>query len=875
MIKHYLLVAFRNFRRTPVIAAVNVLTLSLGLICFVAAYAIVSYWNHAETGFARAERTYVMSSDLTLRDGSVATGEMARSPDFLADYLKTDFPQLEAVARARTGADIAVTVDGVAQRLPVSYADPEFLDIFDLPFLKGDRATALDQPEGVVLTKAGAMKLYGTADVVGRHLRVSDVDATVTGVISDIPQPSHIGDKQSSILRFELLVSYRLYDRFVERFLAAQMEQMRARGRAPQQPANGGQGQANQANGGQKQPPPQNQPPQMQNWLGGYCCMTYVVLPEDGSLTASRFKAGMAEFVERHVPETQRSIAEVKVGALPVGDLVVSNLNSLLFARTAPGLSVTMVLMALGGLVLAVAGLNYANIATARATQRAREVGVRKAVGAARRQVMFQYILEAALLTTVALGVALVVLQLLRRPLMNAADVDVGLVDGSGAGFWLFLVAVIAGVSVLAGAYPAFVLSRVRPMDALRLGKVKTGPRFVPSLLVGMQFAAASFLMIAVIVMYMQNRDLRRTGLGAQEDPTLVITNISQFTGVQPELLRDELARIPQVTSVSGSSAMLWSMNVGLNILSRSPEESAKQISAMQLPVDYGYFDSSDIRLLAGRVFDRAHGEDAPRAQQVPGQPGGAPINIVADDTFIRQLGYKTPQEAVDTLVYMPERLTKAFGGTGPQPMRIIGVVETRTQAFLGLGASSTVYQLNDLPMYVLARVDKADVSGGRAAIEALWKRLSPTQPLIMQFSDDLFEQSYKTFGTINSAFAGLAIFALVISAIGLFGIAIQVTSRRLTEIGVRKTIGASTRQIMGMLLTDFSKPVVVANLVAWPLGFLAARLYLNVFMHRISLNALPFMASLALAILIAWVAVGTMAWKAARANPAKVLKYE
>src|SRR5690606_30911638 len=127
MIRHYLLVALRNFRRSPFVAAINVLTLALGLICFVAAYAIVSYWDHAEMGFAKAQRTYVMSSDLTLRDGSVATGEMARSQDFLGDYLKTDFPQIESVARARAGGDISVTVEDRAQRLPVAYTDPEFL----------------------------------------------------------------------------------------------------------------------------------------------------------------------------------------------------------------------------------------------------------------------------------------------------------------------------------------------------------------------------------------------------------------------------------------------------------------------------------------------------------------------------------------------------------------------------------------------------------------------------------------------------------------------------------------------------------------------------------------------------------------------------
>ena len=229
----------------------------------------------------------------------------------------------------------------------------------------------------------------------------------------------------------------------------------------------------------------------------------------------------------------------------------------------------------------------------------------------------------------------------------------------------------------------------------------------------------------------------------------------------------------------------------------------------------------------------------------------------------------------MDKLVYIPESLTKAFGGTAAQPMRIIGVVENKPLHFMGLGATSSVYFLRPDPMYQIARIKASDISGGRKAIEAAWNQLAPDVAINFQFMDTMFDQSYQIFGRVNQVFIGLAAFAFAISVIGLIGMAIQVTGRRVREIGVRKTLGASTRQVTRMLLADFTRPVIIANVIAWPLGFLAAKMYLTVFIHRIVLTPTPFVLSLVITVLIAWAAVGTQAFRAARVKPATVLRYE
>lgn len=831
MLRHYLTMALRSFQRRPFGTTVNVLALGLGLACFVAAYSTVVYWSGAERHFAAADRTYAITANLALRDGSVATGVVPHTGDVVARYLATDFPELEAVIRARSGNgnDVSFTTGEKKARLQLVYADPDFLDAFDLPFTAGDRATALRQPSSVVLTESAALRLYGIPNPIGRSIQIStDKPATVTGVIADIPQPSHMGPTASAFLRYEVLASWDV----VERLLAV------ARG--------------------------PNARPQ-ENWLDT-CCVTYVVLPADGSFSEAKLKAGLADFARRHLPADQAAVADVQYDAVPIRSLMVAGIDVLIFAGNRVAVSITTLLLLLGGLVLVVAALNYANLATAQATARAKEVGMRKVVGAARGQVMFQYVLEATLLAAAGLAVAVLAIVLAAPAIRRYAEVDLTLGLTSSAGFWILLVGLVAVVGVLAGAYPAFVLSRVPPSQALRSGKLRGGPRILPAVLGGGQFAAASFLLIAVLVMLAENRELRQTGLGSARDPLVTITNVPFFTKVDPETFRNDLLRIPTVRSVTSVGAIPWSSEIGTGAFRRTEDRSASNVVTYQNAIAHDFFATMDTPVLAGRVFDRDHGEDMFQARR----PNGMPPNLVVDRALAEQLGFPSPQAAVDQVVYMP-----SVEENGPVlPVRIIGVVENRPLHFLGLGATSNAYFLNDNQWYVIARIAANDIPATRAAIEAAWDRQAPAIAISFRFMDALFEENYLTFGRVNAVFNGLALFALVISAIGLFGMAVHTTSRRLHEIGVRKTLGANARQIGVMLLRSFGKPIVIANLIAWPLAFIAVQAYLRVFLHRIPITPAPFLLSLGITLLIAWIAVMGQTWRASRVTPSRVLRY-
>jgi putative ABC transport system permease protein len=851
MLGHYITIALRNLRRTPLTAAVNVIALALGLAAFVTAYGVVSFWEQSERHFTNVDRTYVITAGLEARNGSISTGERPTTNRLYADYLKAEFPDFEAVARTQTMSNEAgVSAGDVNERMFVVSADAQFLDIFDLPFVAGDAKNALREPNSIVLTQGAAQRLFGTEAVLGRTVTLGNaLDVTVTGVIGPIPEPSYFGHSAAATVRFDALSSWDTIDGVQ---VAARTRQAQAQGQPPP-PA----------------PPerPANAPPPPENWLGGYCCMTFVMTTATSPLTQVTLDAQLREFGNRHLPVAQQDIATLTVGAVPLGGLMVSQLDAQLLGGS--GLSITTVLLALAALVLLVACVNYASLATGQAARRAREVGMRKVIGASRQRVMVQYLAEAGMLTALAAVVALLGVRLLTPLLHNSVGINlsVGLYSG---GFWLFLAGLLVVVTLLGGAYPAFVLGRVPPIEALRIGRSKMGPRFATTVLVGAQFAAASFLLIVVYVMYAQNNELQRTGLGVDADPIVVIPNFSQFSGVDNALLQDELRRIPQVTGVSAMSQSPWSTGVGVAPVGRSPEDSVVQVTAIMNTVGYDYFNTLGYTLLGGREFDRERGEDV-RPQ---GPPSGTPINVVVDASFAEELGFSPPESAVEQDVYFPSGAQRAFGGVA-QPLHVIGVVGNKPLRFSSVGAKSNMFFMQPGIPYQLVRLSANDVSGGLAAIDALWKELSPKTTSGRKFMDELYDENYRNFARVNQVSAALALVAIAISVVGLFSMAVQVASRRLHEIGVRKSVGARSRQIVAMLLTQFAKPVVIANVIAWPLAYLVAQEYLGVFSTRVALTPAPFVVSLAATIVVACAVVGGQALRAARVNPATVLRAE
>jgi putative ABC transport system permease protein len=828
VLKHYVVTALRNFWRFRLTTTVNVVGLALGLVCFIATYVFLDGLLKSDMQYPKAARVYAMTQEMWTSPTERMIPAFPQVAAPAAKYLKADFPSLEAVARALAMGALAAASDDRKLNLFVVAVDPAFLQIFDMPFVAGNASTTLAAPHSIVLTQSAARRLFGTAGAVGRRVILqNNVEATVTGVLGPLPEPSHLGDTGSASLRFDALIPTDLVRSF----------------------------QINSIFG-----VPSDSEPEI--W-GNDVFFTYVLLPADGSVTAQQFLRGLETFGARHVPKDQ--LVSV-FGAVPISHVALSLMQALFGGGN---FSVTTSVFLLDALILAIACLNYANLAVAIATTRAKEIGMRKVLGASRLHLIGQHVMEAALLGLTALLVVLIGVASAIAPLNNSLGIHLTLSSFANPALWQLVVLLLASVCIIGGAFPAIVLSRVRPVQSLRAGSIRAGPRFVPTLLVGIQFVAASFLLVIALLMVNQNHVLQRSGSTDGRDPVVVITNDTGQLRLDFDTLRTELLRHPGIKSVSATLRPPWQPGGWHFMLRRNNGVMTGPITTILDQISYDFFPTFDIKLLAGRTFDREHGDE----YVIGTLYGPAPKtpHVILDRSLASQLGWTNPNDAIGKTIY------DSFPGNAhSHALQVIGVVENGYPRLIGPNTDSNMYLLSPDDARVPAiRVARNDIKNAIAHIESVWERLAPKAPLGRQFTDELFGQAYETFSRVSNVLAGLAGFAFVIALMGLFGMAMHVTSRRRKEIGIRKTLGASAPRVVFMLLRDFSRPVVWANLVAWPLAFLAGRVYLNLFVERAPLSAWPFLVSLVVTVLIACLSVGAQALRAASVRPGQVLHLE
>jgi putative ABC transport system permease protein len=820
MLAHYLAVALAKFRKTPFTTAANVLTLALGLASFIAAYGIASYWRSADGYHPSADKLVFISESINA-PGAAAPRMMNQiaSPT-IARYLEQDFPEIDIVARALDVVAVAVAAGERKTLVDMSYVDPQFLDPFRFDFIEGD-ASALSDPNGLVLTRDAARRLFGDEPALGRSVILDGrTDAAVTAVIAPVRQPSFMGE-DGFTLRFEALRPW----------LAG-------------------------PNGAVFDT--------VDDWLG-MTGFTIARLVPTASIEA--FRAQLPGFLERRLPPERRAAATVFLDAYPINRMWILGLQNVLFPGA--GVSAIAVLVGLGALTLAVACVNYANLATAQAVSRAREFGLRKVLGAGRWSVMAQAWTEAAAQTVIALAVALGVLALAAPAIQASINVDILYFLMQGGPVAYAVVAGLVAISALAaGALPALHFSGARPGDALRTGRSRSGPRLVARILVTVQFTAASFLLILLTVTELQRAESERAALGDREDPVLVLNALAPL-GVDFDTLASRLGALPGVAGVSVSGAPPWSYAQSFAGFARTVDPEANAPTGYLKIVGYDYFATLSFEVLAGRAFDRER--DPVETNFFAGS--AEPPSIVIDRTYAERLGFGAPQDAIDEIVYIPARFLGAA-----RPARIVGVTEPENSQLETSDVDGHVYIFAPTSpasgQHPLVRLTGADTAGAVDAIGRVWDELAPAIPVNVAFVDDLFEARFQTHARIGQLFVFLTSTAFFISTTGLVGIAVHVAARRRHEVAVRKTLGSSAVRIARLLLVDFSKPVLAGNLLAWPLGYLAAQTYLAGFAHRIEITPAPFMLSMAITLAVAWAAVLGEVLKAASVRPAEVLRH-
>lgn len=829
MIGHYLKGALRAFRRHKAATLINVLCLALGLAAFIVAWSVVRYQETAERHFTNAGRIFLVSTEFDFDDERPSIDTLGTA-EHAARYLKEEFPQLEAVVRVRGMGDTAVSSGSEKVYIQGVAADSSFLAAFNLHFIAGSQATALSAPRSVLISGPAAIRLFGTTEALGRKVVLDGLtDATVTGVFHPIPK--------SSAFDFEVLATWDVH----ETYMAA----------------------ISTGNGGQPRP---------EDWRAA-SASTYVLVPESLAERES-FLSGLVSFPDKYVPVDQKTLARLVFKPHSLDSLAVARLNQMLFANSGGALSITTVLIGLGSLILALACINYANLAAGQAHARLKELGTRRVMGASAQQVLIQNLSVTGLHAVGALGAALLVVILVAPILDQALDVEIRKIAFTDPGLWVLLPILLLAVVVMGGGAPALQACRVAPGHALRAASTSGSFGYNRSAMVALQFAAAGLLLAVVIVMQNQIQVLRSGALGESTRSVMLVGNNLNDARMAFDVYKAAHESIPGVEAVSAITVRPFAGS-GVWLLSQEPSADSPRFAANLHGIADDFFETLGVPLLAGRPLDSAYGTDlvSPDARQASGVGNDVPRSIVVDRSFTAGMGFASPQQAINQILYIPP--LPQTGGAAWQPFQVVGVVEDKPLSIQNFGSIGSVYQLLPRTQVPILRVTMRDMDQTLARMTEVWNELAPDIPLDVRFLDATFDVGFRPFSRMFNFVNGLVVLAVGIAIAGLIAMSIHESHHRYHEIAVRKTLGAGSATVAWKLLAKFSIPVLIGNAIAIPIAYVVANIYLDTFLYRIDLTVRPFVFSFIATLLVAWAAVGYQTLRAARLNPATVLRYE
>jgi putative ABC transport system permease protein len=826
MIGNYLIVALRNLVRHKLYSFINIAGLALGLTCVI----FITLFIRDELSFDKwvpdSGSLYRVDVDAKLPGRPV--DHFALGPFVLGSFMKDHLPEVTAMTRLWP---VTMTVQvGDRQFLDeINEADPAFFTVMKLPLAAGDPGQVLQHPESIVLSETLARKYFGTTNAVGRQVVISraacgkeqvncppeTASLRVTGVMRDLPHNTQF--------TVEAVIPHTSpVDRIGDKAKKA--------------------------------------------WFifNGY---DYVRLApgSDAGQVSAKLGAIMDRLVDFsadtgvHMPASKM----MRIVLVPFGD-VHMNTSDTIGSSVPPGSWTTVYGLGLVGLVILLAAcFNFTNLATARAMMRAREIGLRKCVGASRRQVATQFLGEAVVMAVVALVFAMAVVEILlptydtflQRPITLSYFQDWPLL--------LIIVGIAVAAGLVSGLYPALVLSGFRPISVLRSNQSgQAGSGGLRTALVVLQFAVSIALAIATLVVFAQIDFARNQKLGFRHDNTVVIETggrAARMPLASRESLMNALRAYPGVSDVAASGNTPFAPGVNVNGV-KLPGQSG-MLTVEQLLITPEFLDLYGIKLAAGRALTDKRGEDAVTDTSDTADEGH---NILINETAARYFGFSV-QGAVGKTV----RLDKIM-------VHIVGVLSDIRFKGARQAVQPTIY-LNDKPDAgtVSVRLTGQDIPGAIAFIDRTWHRMSPSKAISRSFLDDSFEKLYRSDRRQGTLFAIFVSIAILIAALGLFGLAAFTAGRRTREIGIRKVFGARTRDVVFLLLWQFSIPVLVANLIAWPLAWYYLHSWLQGFAYRIPLSPVYFLGAGASALVIAWATVFTHARKVASANPIYALRTE
>ncbi|NID09658.1 ABC transporter permease [Fibrivirga algicola] len=806
MLQNYVKIAWRNLLRHKAFSAINLVGLAIGMAACLLILQYVALELSFDNFHEKGDRIYRVRQDRY--DAGKLSTEWVSGAYAVGNSFKDAFNEIEEYVKVVGSGSVVAEVQGGEQVKieKVYFASKAFFTVFSYPLITGDARTALTEPNTVVLSETIATKLFGTANPLGKTVQVNGKQAVkVTGVYRDFPVNSH--------MRPDLLRSYATYI---------------------------------------KDMGPDNNPETAWTWDG---CLTYLLLRPgtDPQALSAKFPRVVDKLVGA---ELKKYNAAAIYTLQPLRDI---HLYSHYIGETEPNGDgkTTYLLLGIAFFIVIIAWVNYVNIATARAINRAKEVGVRKAVGSQRSQLVKQFMIESLLLNGLAVVLAFI-LVLITIPAFNSLSgqhLTFSLL--ASARFWLALLGLFVLGTFLSGMYPAFVLSGFRPVVVLKGKMVNTRQGILLRKgLVVFQFGASLFLLVGTMAVFRQIQFMREQKLGLNIDQTLVIrppivrndsTYMSQMKSFKDELLRQSAIRsITASTSIPGEPVG-W--NAGGIRLKGQDESKAKQYRV--IGVDYDYMNAYGLKLVAGRNFAKSFGTD--------------PAAVIFNKMAIAQLGFQNPTDAIGKEI-------EFWGKT----YTVVGVVDNFHQQSLREAFEPLILRLiPDVQGFFSVKMVPAESAKTIATLQSAWNQFFPGNPFEYFFLDEHFADQYRADQRFGQVFGFFTALAILVACLGLFGLASFTTVQRTKEIGIRKALGASVGEILQLLYQEFAVLVAISFVVAAPLAWFAITNWRSSYAFRANLNGWLFIVPFVAVLVIALLTVSFQTIKAALMNPVKSLQSE
>jgi putative ABC transport system permease protein len=832
MWRNYLTVGVRALGKNRTYAFINILGLAIGMAACLMILLFVRYEMSYDSWIPGAADTYQFQTWFKATEtDQESQAQMSAYPS--AEALQKDFPQVEKTVYAWDNNPVFVQNGQAATAEHYLYTNGNLLDVIQLPLLRGNRAD-LGGIDNAVMTHSEAINRFGSDDVIGRTFTVitkgQKRDFKIVGILRDLPKNSHL--RIAAIVHLD-----------VPSFFAKEPQALTCWG----------------------------------------CQNGWVYVRLRPGTDPKTIEAQLPAWEKRNIPDQNSGEAHFNAGDDQDWHLVRLedvHLGKAQGGAMAPGNDrttiVTFAVVAL--LILGMAVVNFTNLATARASQRAREVALRKVLGATRKQLIAQFVGESIIVATIAMVIALALVELLIRPFAAFLDADLKLTYFGSGGIALPVLLLVLIVGVLGGLYPAFFLSRFQPAQVLKANKSSAetpGSGRLRSVLVVGQFAVSIGLIICTAIIYAQTVYARTVDPGYRRDHILQVGELSRYQLIDKgQAIAEQVRRVPGVDAVGLTTIGVATDNQ--NNTGVLVPGNPKPLIIGNYQVDEGFKDAMGLQLVAGRWFDKNRPMDDmtlpfPPDDEVQKALAARGANVIVNELAARRMGFQNPADIVGK-TFKAALVQNEFGLV---PITVIGLVKDSRFRSVKLPLDPILFQKTETGETDMIVRFHGDPVAVRAAVERAWKGFTNEVPFTAKFSDDIMVELYKAEDARAKTFAAFAILSVIVGCLGLFGLAAFTAERRTKEIGIRKVLGARVRDIVRLLVWQFSKPVIVANLIAWPIAWWVMRGWLNGFDTRITLGPTPFLLAGGLALAIAVATVAGHAIRVARSNPIHALRYE